>query len=210
MRHVDSSARYDIRYIMDHTEVKSAASGFADARKRRTRAALRSAMLDLLTRKSFEQIQILDLTGAAKVGYATFFRHYASTVAVLEEIATDEIRALLAMTIPVFQHTDSVATVRALCQYVFARRLLWRTLLTGGAAHSVRAEFVRQARVWSRDMVGKTTRVPQDLGTACAAGATLDALAWWLEGDLSHTVDEMAGFIDRLIITPFVGESGHE
>lgn len=185
----------------------SANSASAETRKQNTRAALRAAMLELLAEKPFEQIQILDLTGRAKVGYATFFRHYAGTEDVLNEIAGDQIRELLEMTIPVLRQYDSSVSIRALCQYVFERRALWRTLLTGGAAHSVRNEFVRQAREWSRKFADTKKTVPVDLGTVCAAGSTIDALAWWLDRGDAYSVDEMAGFINQLIITPFIGEN---
>jgi len=183
--------------------VNSAIQGFADIRKERTRGALRAAMLEILSEKPFEQIQILDLTTRAKVGYATFFRHYASTSDVLDEIAGDQIRELLEMTIPVFQHVDSAASTQALCRYVFEQRTLWRTLLTGGAAHSVRAEFVGQARAWSRRIEGRTMSVPIDLGTVCAAGSTIDALAWWLGEEHSYALEDLAKFIHRLVTTPF-------
>ena len=178
----------------------------AETRKLRTRTALRTAMLELLTEKPFDQIQITDLTIRANVGYATFFRHYSSTEDLLNEIAGDQIRELLEMSIPVLEQYDSAASTRALCQYVYDRRGLWRTLLTGGAAHSVRGEFVRQAREWSRQSGIETQVVPVDLGTTCSAGSTIDALAWWLAQPDAYTVEEIAGFIDRLIITPFIGE----
>lgn len=181
-------------------------SAFAETRRERTRAALRSAMLAMLAEKPFEQIQILDLTRAAGVGYATFFRHYAGTQDLLDEIASDQIRKLLEMAIPVMQQFDNQASLTALCLYVCEQRSLWRVLLTGGAAHSVRAEFVRQAREWSRKADGRETSVPLDLGTVCAAGSTIDALAWWLEQGEGYGAEEMAGFINRLIIAPFVGE----
>lgn len=186
--------------------MKSAIPAFADARKQRTREALRGALLDILAEKPFDAIQILDLTARAGVGYATFFRHYAGTAAVLDEVAGDQIRELLEMTIPVLRQFDSAASVKALCEYIHERRGLWRTLLTGGAAHRVRAEFVRQAREWSRRVDdGRPTSVPVELGTVCAAGSTLDALAWWLEEGQAYRPEDMAAYIDRLIIAPFVG-----
>jgi AcrR family transcriptional regulator len=176
----------------------------AATRRERSRTALRTAMLALLAEKPFDQIQILDLTGRARVGYATFFRHYGGTADVLHELAGDQIRELLAMTIPVMRQFDSAVSTRALCEYVSAGRSLWRTLLTGGAAHVVRAEFVRQAREWAgRLSDGAKTSVPLDLGTVCAAGSTIDALAWWLDEGRAYGVDQIAGFIDRLSIRPF-------
>ena len=177
-----------------------------ETRKLKTRAALRTAMLALLGEKPFDQIQILDLTGRANIGYATFFRHYAGTEDVLNEIAGDQIRELLDMTIPVMLQYDSSVSLRKLCQYVYERRDLWRTLLAGGAAHAVRGEFVRQAREWARKVDNGGKGIPVDLGTVCTAGATIDALAWWLERSDAYTVDEIADFIDQLAITPFVGQ----
>lgn len=177
-----------------------------DTRKRKTREALCAAMLDLLAEKPFDEIQILELTVRAGVGYATFFRHYAQPVEVLDEVAGELIRELLAMTVPAFERTDSAAGLRSLCGYVLERRALWHTLLTGGAGYRVRAEFVRQAREWSRHGDGKPTSVPIDLGTVCAAGSAIDALAWWLDQGEAYSAEEMADFIDRLIISPFVGQ----
>lgn len=181
-------------------------SDFAELRRTKSRTALRAAMLEILAEKPFDQIQILELTVRAGVGYATFFRHYSGTVDVLDEVAGDQIRDLLGMTIPVFEQFDSAVSLRALCHYIAEHRSLWRTLLTGGAAHRVRSEFVRQAREWSRRVGGGPTSVPVDLGTVCAAGSTIDALAWWLEQGQAYSIDDMADFINALVIAPFVGK----
>jgi len=165
---------------------------------------MRQAMLDLLSEQRFDDIQITQLTARAGVGYATFFRHYASTRDVLNEIASDEIAELLSMSIPVLAQEDSAASMRALCRFIQQRKRLWQTLLTGGAADTVRAEFVRQARQWSARHDGSPSAVPIDLGTVCAATSTIAALAWWLESGEDIGADAFADHIDRLIISPFL------
>ena len=189
---------------MNHSHARELKSTSADTRKLRSRMALRAAMLELLAEKAFDQILITEIAQRAGVGYATFFRHYQTKDDVLAEIAADQIRSLLEMSIPVTLRAGTHESCRALCQYVHERRALWRPLLTGGAAASVRAEFVRQARQWAGDGRHARPGVPVDLGTVCAAGSTIDALAWWLERGEAYSVDEIAGFIDRLIIAPFV------
>jgi hypothetical protein len=105
----------------------------------------------------------------------------------------------------VLQRSSSAESCLALCRYVHKRRDLWRTLLAGGAAASVRQEFIRQARAWSVNQVNPVaTSVPLDLGTVCSAGSTIDALAWWLERDGEYPVEMIAEYIDKLIISPFV------
>lgn len=174
------------------------------SRKAQSRKAMSDAMLALLAERSFDQIQITDLTARAGVGYATFFRHFQTLSDVLEHVAGEEIRALLEMSIPLLSQSDSAVSTLALCRYVGQRKELWRTLLTGGAAHRVRGEFVRQARVWAAREDVPNGKVPNDLGTVCTAGATIDALAWWLERDASYDVEALAQFIDRGIIAPFL------
>lgn len=165
-----------------------------------------AALLELLGEKAFDQIQITEITQRANLGYATFFRHYGAKEDVLAEIAADEIAALFAMTIPALERAERAVSCLPLCQYVDGHRTLWRTLLTGGASAAVRAEFVRQARAWAQESSsGRVTPVPVDLGTVCCAGATIDALAWWMERPDEHGAEEIAGWIDRLVILPFVG-----
>jgi len=185
---------------MESTDLQTAAN-----RKAKSRAAMHAAMLDLLEEKPFEQIQITELTARAGVGYATFFRHFSSTQELLDEVAGDEIDALLALTVPIGRSADTGVGTLAVCNYVYAHRQFWRAILAGGAAHSVRAEFVRQAREWAARYDAADAHVPIDLGTVCAAGSTIDALGWWLERIDDFSVEEMAAFIDRLIIRPFVG-----
>lgn len=174
------------------------------SRKAQSRKAMCDAMLELLEERSFDQIQITDLTARAGVGYATFFRHFQSLSDVLEAAAGEEISALLEMSIPLLSQSDSAVSTLAICRYVAQRKDIWRTLLTGGAAHRVRGEFVRQARVWAAREDERKGSVPIDLGTVCTAGATIDALAWWLERDASYDVEALARYIDRAIIAPFL------
>lgn len=195
---------------MDHKLAKSQARTI-DPRRLRSRQAMLSAMLALLGERRFEDIQITDLTQRAGVGYATFFRHFDDLRELLEEVAGDQIADLLEMTIPVmkaenpdFEPGELATSTRALCGYVDAHRTLWRTLLTGGARDTVRAEFVRQAREWAGRYAVPDARIPIDLGTVCCAGSTIDALAWWLEHGEAHSPDAFADMIDRLIIMPFL------
>src|SRR5688572_25004616 len=101
---------------------------------RRTRTALRTALLYLLETKPLEQITIRELTAEAGVAYATYFRNYEDKEALLHDLAADEISTLLALSLPLFFANDSLASTRVLCAYVWEQRSLWQALLTGGAA----------------------------------------------------------------------------
>src|SRR6202000_307576 len=86
-----------------------------DTRMARSRQALRTALFDLLAEKPFDQIAITEITIKAKVGYATFFRHYESKDELLNELVASEIERLFEFTIPLFMQADSRKSCRVMC-----------------------------------------------------------------------------------------------
>lgn len=180
-----------------------------DARQLRSRKALTGAMLELLEEKPFDQVTIREISARAGTGYATFFRHYPTKEALLADIAAEEISDLLAMTTPLLYDVNSLESTKALCRNVAGQRKLWAALLTGGAASTVRAEFIRQARELSRTANAPESWLPADLAVVYGTGGTIDLLAWWLSQDEDeYTPEEIAGILNRLIISPLVGKLG--
>ena len=180
-----------------------------DARQVRSRAALTGAMLALLEEKPFDQVTIREISARAGTGYATFFRHYPTKEALLADIAAEEIADLLAMTTPVLYDVNSLESTKALCRNVAAQRKLWAALLTGGAASTVREEFIRQARELAKDAARPEGWLPADLGVVYGTGGTIDLLAWWLsQNEQDYEPEEIASILNRLIISPLVGKLG--
>jgi AcrR family transcriptional regulator len=175
-----------------------------DARQVRSRRALTGAMLTLLDEMPFDQVTIREITARAGTGYATFFRHYPDKEALLGDVASQEIASLIAMVLPLLSSASSAETTRALCHHVAEHRKLWFALLTGGAAGILRAEFIRQARDLSIGMTQRESWLPADLAVVYATGSTVDLLAWWLAHEQSHSADQIAAILDRLIIAPLM------
>ncbi len=175
-----------------------------DVRSQRTREALMAALLVLLQEQSFEQVTIRGITMRAHIGYATYFRHFSSKEALLGEIASAEIAALLAMTTPLLAAANSAKSSLALCRWIAERRALWSVLLTGGAADPVRREFIRQARELPASSAAPAAWLPADLAVVHGAGGTIDLLAWWLTQEKGFSVERIAAILDRLIVTPLL------
>jgi AcrR family transcriptional regulator len=178
-----------------------------DARMVRTRAALRRALLRLLGRKHFDQITVRDIAGEAKIGYATFFRHHESKSELLEEVAEEQIRNLVALALPLLVADDTRGSCLALCKYVNEHRAIWSALLTGGAAGAMREEFIRQAMRVGSGQVQRSSWLPVELGAIFGVSATVEILAWWLRQPHDFTVERIADIIDRLVVTPAVGRN---
>jgi AcrR family transcriptional regulator len=172
-----------------------------DARAVRSGAALREALLRLLGRKPFEQITVRDICGEAGVHYATFFRHHAGKEALLDSLAADQIAASVELTLPIRDAGDDRGSLHALCAYIDERRALWSVLLNGGAGATMRAEWLRAARIVAetRDSVGSW--LPKELGTICSTSLIVETVAWWLaQPDGAYRAEEIADMLNRLIL----------
>jgi AcrR family transcriptional regulator len=194
---------------MAHISSSPSASRSRDARVERTLKALRGALLRLLKEQSFDQITIRDLCASAGAGYATFFRHYPDKAAVLNDLAAVSISELLERTVPILYAVDTGAACIALCNYIDERRQLWSTLLTGGAAGTLREEFMRQARLLAADGPGAQpgkpgSWLPADLAVVFGVSGVIEILAWWLQHRRAFAIEEIAGIIDRLVIAPIL------
>jgi AcrR family transcriptional regulator len=171
-------------------------------RTARTRDALRNALLQLLQEQPFEQIITREITTTAKVGYATFFRHYNGKDELLHDLASDEIRRLLGLTLPIFYSVDSKASTEAMCAYVWEHRQLWRALLTGGAASILKEEYLQQALAVPQDYPSLEIGLPSDLAVTVAVSAVIEVLAWWLKQGKPVPVKSIAELTYRLAIAP--------
>lgn len=175
-----------------------------DARVVQTREALRNALLELLDVKSLEQITIREIAAEAGVGYTTFFRHHPTKEALLNDIAADEIRQLIELSVNVLDTTDIKAATLTLCRYVAEHRELWSTLLTGGAASTLREEFIRLSQEVAAARGEWSDWLPTDVGVILVSSGTIELLAWWLKQADPIPVEQLATIYERLVVSPVV------
>jgi AcrR family transcriptional regulator len=177
-----------------------------DARAVKSRKALQQALLTLISAKPFEQIAIKDITTEAGVSYPTFFRQFSSKEHLLEYIAGEEIRQLFLLSQPVFETQTPQASIRIQCEYVAARRELWSTLLTEGAAAVMREGFARIAveMGYEREITGKLSNpwLPRELAASFVVSGLFEVLSWWLRQPENYPVDNVVIFMEQLIVNP--------
>jgi AcrR family transcriptional regulator len=185
---------------MDQQHLKAAST--PKRRVTRTRDALCSGLLSLLEESPFEQITVKEITARANVGYATFFRRYTDKEQLLHDLAAQEIRRLLTMTIPILFSVDSQASTQALCAYVWEHRKLWRALLTGGAANILKEEYLNQALEMTKDNLPPDAKIPYDLAVTFAVTGGIEILTWWLKQENPLSVKQVSEYFNRLAIEP--------
>ncbi|MCE7798189.1 TetR/AcrR family transcriptional regulator [Sphingobium sufflavum] len=147
-----------------------------------------------------------EITDAAEVGYATFFRHYTDKEGLLYDLAAGEIDKLLTMTLPLLYTVEPQPSTQALCAYVWSKRVIWSALLTGGAASILKDEFNRQAQEVAARHSNVETRLPGDLAVVFSVSAAVEVIAWWLKQPDPVSVKEMAEIMHGLIVEPCMGK----
>lgn len=179
-------------------------STLTDARQVRTRRNLLDALLRLLETRPFEQVTIREIAREAEIGYATFFRHYASKEELLHDLAAGQITELLNHALPVLFAVDSRQSCITLFDYVTERRALWSALLTGGAATTLKQEFTLQAKRIADEQGSGGGWLPDDLRVIFAVSATVEIMTWWLQQEPGFPVERIAEILDRLVVAPAI------
>lgn len=170
-----------------------------DPRVQRSIEALRSALLELLREKRFEQIEIKEITEAAGVSYRTFFRRFASKDDLLEEIATGEVRNLLTLGEEAMGRQPR-ESVKNMCEYIQSHRTLWSILLTGGGASAMREEFMRVAREIADSRPRANPWIPLDLAVTFVTNAAFDIFAWWMRQPEDYPIENVIKLFNALIV----------
>jgi AcrR family transcriptional regulator len=184
-----------------HNLAERSQSSGPDARVKRSGEALRKALLTLIDRKPLEQITIREIAAEAGVHFATFYRHYSTKEALLDDVATAEISRLMTMSITIVDRTDSHAAVLALFIDVRNRRTLWTSLLTGGAAGTMREEMLRISRALSVERPPKENWLPVELAINCQVSLIFEVLAWWLAHPPGAVPPEQAATMLHSLLT---------
>jgi len=163
---------------------------------------MREALLRLLEERPLEAISGAMIAERAKIGYATFFRHYDDVRAVVVDTVAAVTDELAQAMIPALLAADSRGAALVLVQAVSARRAVFRSLLSG-AGDVLRAELSRQV-IQRFDALPDVSPswLPRRLATRVAVISTIEVLDWWLREEPGMGTDEVALILDRLVVAP--------
>jgi AcrR family transcriptional regulator len=152
-----------------------------DRRVRRTRQALRDALIDLIVERGYPRVTVQDVIDRADVGRSTFYSHYRDKDDLLLSSLDEQIRAAFTSDVGgvdaspslwVFTHAASHADLyRALIR----RRGGW-TIVRRQMEETLAEMYERQLPDPPAD-----TPVPRRAAARFLAGALVALTAWWLD-----------------------------
>ena len=151
-----------------------------DRRVRRSQQLLRHALLELMSEHAWESIAIRDICERADVARSTFYNHFADKedllVAGFAELrghlqeATKATSDALGFLEPLLAHADEHVQV-------------FKALVGRRTAQVVRQHFVDLVGQVLRPWIERPSPLHGDATARFAAGALVETLGWWLEGD---------------------------
>lgn len=183
-----------------------------DPRVIRTRQMLRDALVSLIAEKGFDAITVQDIADRATLNRATFYLHYQDKHDLLVKSLRNAIDELM---------TDIGASTDEQGQLIFESPLRpIKTIFEHVAQHArfyqvmLSAEGVPAFSAGVRDYMAEVTlrwlsatqpqpqrsRVPLEIVASSLSWSLLGILIWWLEHDMPHSPEYMAGQF-RLLIT---------
>jgi AcrR family transcriptional regulator len=189
------------------SDAAAAASPLRDPRAERSRAALRSALAELLNEQSFESITITSLAARAGVSYATFFRQYADLEALLldlSRILIEELAALVGAS--PCRGVAEVAT--AIGNFAVARRTVLAPLFVGASAALEREILSRATRKAGGSSGLIDSSLPVKLAVSHTVRSVIGVLTWWLQDGRPCSVEVLADLLDRLALRPTSAAAG--
>lgn len=189
-----------------------------DRRVRRSRRAMRSALVELALEKGFGAVTIDEVAARADVARATFYAHYRDK----EELLIDVVRDLTAdreRLLPAVEQARSEGFTGLPVRYIFEhaeqQRPVYQVVLRGEGDGRALREFValtsaRVERVFREraEQAGVTPRVPFDVLAQAWTGELVGVLSWWVDNDTGYDTEEITGYVRDLSAYGRVWASG--
>ncbi|WP_051298068.1 TetR/AcrR family transcriptional regulator [Brevibacterium album] len=160
-------------------------------RTRRTKRALKAAIVSLVLERGYEAVTIEDITEEADISRATFYAYYRDKQSLLTQIVLDlqeELRLRLADLRLQERSYFSGQAVRALFEHAAEERDAYRVILRGEGNGIALREFVDARTAASKaifekraEVTGAEFRLDPEVLTRAWVGEQVTVLQWWLE-----------------------------
>lgn len=205
--------------------------GIQDRRVRRTRRALREAMLDLMEEKGYDQVTVEELTDRADIGRTTFYLHYSAKQDLLleqfGELLDQLVVQLSQIPLSAWGQEGDLKSVddhpnRPICmifQHAADNKDLYQIVLRGEgvdqASERLQVIMTNAVNTFLSHKLGQedeqiALKIPIDLFGNYFAGAMLGVIKWWLEADMPYSSEQMEEIFFQLFLPGAIQTLGTE
>ncbi len=164
---------------------------------RKTKQALRDALIELVDERGFEALTVTDIADRADVGRATFYVHFEDKTALLKSI-TDVVYeqfAEIARSTP--PESAALPAIELLLERVAERPRLYHVALNQSGVVEHLRHYLVQELDHRLAALGATQQTP---AAQIAAGALEGLLRWWLANHLKPPATEVVDLYRRFLV----------
>jgi AcrR family transcriptional regulator len=173
----------------------------ADPRVAKTRMQIAAAFIELIHRRAYFRIRVSDITRKARIGRATFYAHFESKDALLQ----DRFTAVVLSRMAELPDDPCLVDCTPLFAHVLDGRAIYRSLTAGPAR--AQTERLLQDVLEARVAELMTVRVARGMSIASTpgfvprfvAGSILALIAWALEQDPAPAAEDMQSAYRALV-----------
>lgn len=168
----------------------------------KSKQALISAMLTMLTKKNFQKILINDLCELALVSRATFYVHFEDKYHLLRCVLEEEKKKIKTLECT----DDPRQVIQRMVEFIYQQPNLLKnlvlgetnqelqTMLIGLFTETIRTELLRKERE------GQVFSLPLDILSVYLAGGASHLLIWWIESGLTVSKEQMTEYLAGLVV----------
>jgi AcrR family transcriptional regulator len=174
-----------------------------DRRVKRTQRLLAEALISLTLDKGYDAVTIRDITEAADIGYATFFRHYPDKDALLAEVLRVVLEQLLVLLQP-HAANDPATVGRLLFGYVGEHSAVCRVLLSSQGSSALLQQVIDTgtANILRGNAPLPGSPVPIEIAAHHIVASSMALIDWWLEHGMPYPPEAMGRIYADLIALP--------
>lgn len=188
-----------------------------DRRVRRTRRALKDALIKLILEEGYDSVTIEEITERADLGRTTFYLHFRDKEELLMQAIDTICEEFIEQHSSLLAEIDSPKNALKQLRYNLDERILfhifahardnadlYRVMLRGeGGARATQrfADIIRDETIKRLNRIrGLEIKVPAEIFAVYFTGMLMELVTWWLEEDQPFTIEEMVSFFQQMFL----------
>lgn len=179
-----------------------------DLRTTRTYKLLKNALLELLSKDSFDNIKVNDICNLAMVHRTTFYSHFADKYELLDYCINDIEKELLSdFSEKSFSTSKEFYTslIMNILNYLGANKLFFRNMINNNYSTGIITVLHNSAITNITDLLNKEAKAgivfntPIKIMAEFYSGAVTSIIMWWLTTNSKISEEELCDYIVNLI-----------
>jgi len=173
-----------------------------DRRITKSQEAIKKALIELMSEKSFDDITIQDIADRANVNRGTIYLHYLDKFDLLDKIMEEHINNMGNFCESATEMDYIESTVHCM-EYFKSNYLFFSTMLASEGAPYFRSQFLKfNIEEFKKDVditKGKNADQNEDVIVQFVANAYVGVVEWWLKNGMPYPPRVMAEKVGDLL-----------